>query len=72
MTDKFIQKAIKKIEKKDTEGKFSNKAKKHNMSTLQYANKVIKDLKGNTKNKTDRKLLSQAVFAKNLISIKKK
>ena len=72
MTDKFIQKAIKKIEKKNTEGKFSDKAEKKGMSTLQYANKVIKDLKGKTKNKTDRKLLSQAVFAKNLIKIKKK
>ena len=63
----WLGKAEKKMEKKGTEGKFSAKAEKAGMTTLAYANKVIKELKGKTHTATQKKLLAQAVFAKNAI-----
>jgi len=71
MTNNFIQKANKKSSKKGREGVFKKKAEKHGMSTKAYANKVIRDLKGNTKNETQKRLLKQAVYAKTLIGFKK-
>jgi len=71
MTNNFIQKANKKSLKKGREGVFKKKAEKQGMSTKAYANKVIRDLKGNTKNETQKRLLKQAVYAKNLIGFKK-
>ena len=53
-------------------GVFTRKAKKHRMSVQKYARYVIKKLKGKTKNKSELKLLRQAVFAKTAKKWKKR
>ena len=54
------------------EGVFAKEAEKHKMTTLAYANKVIKDLKGKTDgDKIKVRKLRQAVFAKNAIKASK-
>lgn len=54
------------------EGVFSKEAEKNNMTTLAYANKVIKNLKGKTNgDKIKIRKLRQAVFAKNAIKVSK-
>ena len=58
-------------ESKRVQKVIQKKAEKEGMSTKAYANKVIRDLKGNTKNETQKRLLRQAVYAKNLIGFKK-
>jgi hypothetical protein len=68
MAKKWIQDAVINM----ATGTFSNEAKKKGKSTLQYANEIIKKLKGKTKTDYDRKMLRRAVFAKNLITISKK
>lgn len=73
MAKDWLGKVDKSIEKKGTEGVFSKEASKQKMSTLTYANKVIKDLKGKTKgDKLKLKKLRQAIFAKNAIGASKK
>ena len=67
MVEKWLQKAEASIEAKGTEGSFSAKAKRANMTTEAYAKDVIKRLKGKTKNANDVKLLRQATFALNAI-----
>ena len=53
-------------------GVFTRKAKKKRMSVQKYARYVIKKLKGKTKNKSQLKLLRQAVFAKTAKKWKKR
>ena len=54
------------------EGLFAKEAQKNKMTTLAYATKVIKDLKGNTGgDKLKIKKLRRAVFAKNAIKASK-
>jgi len=68
MAKKWIQDAVINM----ATGTFSSEAKRAGKSTLQYANEIIKKLKGKTKTNYDRKLLRRAVFARNLINISKK
>jgi hypothetical protein len=67
----WIQEADKEMKEEGTEGTFTKKAERKGKSVQQYATEVIKKLKGNTKNKSEVKLLRQAVFAKNMKKINK-
>ena len=67
----WIQKVEKSIEKKGTEDRFSNKAKKAKMSTSAFANKVIKDYKAqDTHTKPQTKTYRQAILARTFSKIK--
>ena len=63
---KWMQKATKRMERKGTEGEFSEKAKRAGMSTLEYANKVL----SNPNAPAD--LKKQANFARNAIRVSRK
>jgi len=66
-TDKWIKIAL----NPKNAGQFSSKAKVLNMSTLRFANIVIKRLKGKKNTIDEIKLLKQAVLARTLINMKK-
>jgi hypothetical protein len=59
--DKWIQEAQKEIDKKGTEGAFTTKAKEHNMTTVEFAKKVLANPDNYSK-----KTFRQAQFMKNV------
>jgi plasmid stability protein len=64
--NKWLQKATARMEKKGTKGAFSAEAKRHGMSTEQYARKIL-----SSKNATPLQK-KRAVFALNAIKAAKK
>ena len=77
MTDNFIQKAQKEMEKRGTEGAFTREARKNKMSVQAYARKVIKDTKqkekkGKKLTSAEKKLYKRALFARNMGKLAKR
>ena len=67
----WIQKAVPRTDK--DRGTFRRKAKKAGMSTLKYAKGIINKYKGRGDlDKAQKKLLNQAVFARNTIKLSRK
>ena len=77
MTDNWIQKAEKEMEKRGTEGAFTREARKNKMSVQAYARKVIKDTKqkekkGKKLTSAEKKLYKRALFARNMGKLAKR
>ena len=77
MTDNWIQKADKEMEKRGTEGAFTREARKHKMNVQAYARKVIKDTKqkekkGKKLSSSEKKLYRRALFARNMGKLAKR
>ncbi len=74
MAKKWIQKVVKRIERRGTKGAFSKEAKKHGMDTLEYANKVLADAKDQEKPLSEKMLkkVRRAIAAKNMIKASKR
>lgn len=64
---KWMQKAVKRMQKKGTVGAFRKKAQQHGMSTLEFAQKVLSGAI-----KADAETVKQANFARNAIRISRK
>jgi len=64
---KWMQKAVKRMQKKGTVGEFRKKAQRHGMSTLEFAQKVLSGAI-----KADAETKKQANFARNAIRISRK
>ena len=77
MTDNWIQKADKEMEKRGTEGAFTREARKNKRSVQAYARKVIKDTKqkekkGKKLTAAETKLYTRALFARNMGKLAKR